>query len=224
MLSTIFLYCVCKYILNTYLRVQWNQESPSQNEQLTPFENNLYDMVPNIEFKTGQNDFQKTLMSVLKKIQSSKNVVVLTDKTADLYEMSPDQYNSLLKNIITKTYRKTELITKTWTDKETRKLSKPLKLDNKMECYAERHAFITLKDHKENFKQITKCRLINTAKGVSRMYLAQIIKDANNIIKFNQWKKLSLSLNGSRISPTKTTADLSNLISRKFILQFLRNF
>ena len=113
MLSTIFLYCVCKYILNTYLQDQWNQEPPSQNEQLTPFENNLYDMVPNIEFKTGQNDFQKTLMSVLKKIQSSKNVVVLTDKTADLYEMSPDQYNSLLKNIITKTYRKTELITKT---------------------------------------------------------------------------------------------------------------
>ena len=70
-------------------------------------------MVPNIEFKTGQNDFQKTLMSDLKKIQSSKNVVVLTDKTANLYEMSPDQYNSLLKNIITKTYRKTELITKT---------------------------------------------------------------------------------------------------------------
>ena len=70
-------------------------------------------MVPNIEFKTGQNDFQKTLMSDLKKIQSSKNVVVLTDKTANLYEMSPDQYNSLLKNIITKTYRNTELITKT---------------------------------------------------------------------------------------------------------------
>ena len=163
-------------------------------------------------------------MSDLKKIQSSKNVVVLTDKTANLYEMSPDQYNSLLKNIITKTYRKTELITKIWTDKETRKLSKPLKLDNKMECYAERHAFITLKDHKENFKQITKCRLINTAKGVSRMYLARIIKDVNNIIKFNQWKKLPLSLNGSRMSPTKTTADLSNLTSRKFILQFLRNF
>ena len=163
-------------------------------------------------------------MSDLKKIQSSKNVVVLTDKTANLYEMSPDQYNSLLKNIITKTYRKTELITKTWVDKETRKLSKPLKLDNKMECYAERHALITLKDHKENFKQITKCRLINTAKGVSRMYLARIIKDVNNIIKFNQWKKLPLSLNGSRMSPTKTTADLSNLTSRKFILQFLRNF
>ena len=40
----------------------------SQKEDLTPFENNLYDMVRNIEFKTGQNDFQKTLMSGLKKI------------------------------------------------------------------------------------------------------------------------------------------------------------
>ena len=29
-------------------------------------------------------------------------------------------------------------------------LMKSLKLDNKMECYAERCVFITLKDHKEN--------------------------------------------------------------------------
>ena len=64
--------------------------------------------------------------------------------------MSPGQYNSLLINIITKTYRKTELTTKTRINKETIKLAKPLKLNNKMECYAERHVFITLKDRKEN--------------------------------------------------------------------------
>ena len=110
--------------------------TPSQNEHLTPFESDLYDMVRNIEFETGQNDFQKTLISDLKEIQSSKNVLVLADKTANLYEMSPDQYNSLFKNNITKTYTKTELITKTRIDKETSKLSKPLKLNNKMKCYA----------------------------------------------------------------------------------------
>ena len=105
-------------------------------------------MVCNIEFNTGQNDFQKALMSDLKKIQSSKHVLVFADKATNLYEMPPDQYNSLLKNNITKIYRKTELITKTRIDKETRKLSKPLKLDNKMECYVERHVFISLiKDH-----------------------------------------------------------------------------
>ena len=74
-----------------------------QNEHLTPFENDLYDMVRNLEFKTGQRDFQKTSMSDLKKIQSSKNVMLFADKTANLHEMLPDQYNSLLKNNITKT-------------------------------------------------------------------------------------------------------------------------
>ena len=49
-----------------------------------------------LNFKTGQNDFQKTLKSGLKKIQSSKNVLVFTDKTANFYDMSPDHYNSLL--------------------------------------------------------------------------------------------------------------------------------
>ena len=104
--------------------------------------------------------------------------------------MPPDQYNSLLKNSIAKTYRKNKLITKTRTDKDTRKLSKPLKLDNKIECYNERHNFITLKDHTENFKQKIKCRLINRAKGetgqVSKKYPEQIIRDVNNITKFSQ--------------------------------------
>ena len=73
-------------------------------------------------------------MSDLKKIQSSKIVLVFASKTTNLYEMLPYQYNSLLKKNITKTYRKTELITKTRIDKEPRKLSKPLKLDNTMKC------------------------------------------------------------------------------------------
>ena len=109
--------------------------------------------------------------------------------------MSLDQYDSLLKNKISKTYRKAELITKTRIDKETKKLLKPLKLENKMKCYSEGRAFITLKDHKENFKQNTKCRLINRAKGergrVSKMYLARIIRDVNNITNFNQWRNIS---------------------------------
>lgn len=46
--------------------------------------------------------------------------------------MSSDQYNSLLKKNITKSYRKTTFITQTRPDKETRKFSKLLKLDNKM--------------------------------------------------------------------------------------------
>ena len=68
-----------------------------------------------------------------------------------------------------------------------------MKLDNKIECQTEPHAFITLRDYNENFKQNAKCRLINPAKReigqVSKFYLARIIKDINNIKKFNQWRK-----------------------------------
>ena len=108
-------------------------------------------MFSKIQFKTGQNNqfntFRKTLILDLKKTKSSKNVLVFADKTANLYEISPDQYSSLLKENITKTNRKTELITKTRIDKELRKLSKPLKLDRKMKRSVEGHAFITLKGH-----------------------------------------------------------------------------
>ena len=46
--------------------------TPPQNECLALFENDLYELVRNIQFKTGQNGMQKTLMSDLKTTQSSK--------------------------------------------------------------------------------------------------------------------------------------------------------
>ena len=43
-----------------------------------------------------------------------------------------------------------------------------------MECYSDNHTYITLKDHKENFRNNVKCRLINLSKSevglVSKCY------------------------------------------------------
>ena len=121
---------------------------------------------------------------------------------ANLHEMSTDQFNYSLGNNITKTYRETELI-KTRIDKVTRNLSKPLKADNKIESYNEHHVF---KDHKEDFKQNSKCRLINPAIGeigrVSKMYLAWTIRD-NLLQIINYGEILPWSLNDSKISPQK---------------------
>ena len=75
--------------------------------------------------------------------------------------------------------------------KEAKKLSKELNLEDKMECYAKRPAFITLKDHKENFKGNKKC-LINPSKGemviVSKKYLKSIISKLNSKLQYNQWR------------------------------------
>ena len=61
-----------------------------------------------------------------------------------------------------------------------------------MERYAERRAFIALKDHKENFKSKTPCRLINPSKSemgmVAKKQLEKIITDVTKISKVNQWR------------------------------------
>ena len=65
-------------------------------------------------------------------------------------------------------------------DKEAKNISKGLALESKMECYAKRPAFITLKDNKEHFKSNQKCRLINLSKSemgiVSKKYLESSLR------------------------------------------------
>ena len=80
-------------------------------------------------------------------------------------------------------------------DKEAKNISKGLALESKMECYAKRPAFITLKDNKEHFKSNQKCRLINLSKSemgiVSKKYLENIISKLNSKLQYNQWRSTS---------------------------------
>ena len=75
---------------------------------------------------------------------------MFADKTTNLHEMPPGQCKTLLNNNISKTYCKADSNAKQNIDKEAKKLSKEMNLKDKMECYAQRPEFITLKDHKEN--------------------------------------------------------------------------
>ena len=59
----------------------------------------------------------------------------------------------------------------------------------------EREAQITVKDHKENFRNNTKCRLINPTKSeigkVSKLLLREKIDIIKAKSKLNQWKDSS---------------------------------
>ena len=61
-----------------------------------------------------------------------------------------------------------------------------------MERYAGRPDFISLKDHKDNFKHNTKCRLVNPSKGemgvVSKTFLEEINNELNDRLCYNQWR------------------------------------
>ena len=93
--------------------------SPPQNPALTSFENGIYGMVRNIEFINVHNDFQDKLKEDINEIHSSKNLLVLADKSTNLYEMSDTDYKRLLDTNITGNYWKCENSVKHKIDKET---------------------------------------------------------------------------------------------------------
>ena len=68
-----------------------------------------------------------------------------------------------------------------------------------MECYPDQQAHKTLKDHKENFRNNTKCKLINPSKSqvgrISKNYLNDIIADASRKTEVNQWRNTATVIN-----------------------------
>ena len=82
-----------------------------------------------------------------------------------------------------------------------------------MECYSDQSAFNTLKDHKANFKNNTKCRLINPSKSevglVSKHYLSSIISTVAEKSGVNQWRNTSTVI--------KWFENLQNKQKRRFI-------
>ena len=84
-----------------------------------------------------------------------------------------------------------------------------------MECYSNQHAHITLKDYKENFRNNTKCRLINLSKSevrrVSKKYLNDITADASRKTEVNQWRDTATVINWFKNLSDKHKGNLSNL-------------
>ena len=81
----------------------------------------------------------------------------------------------MLRENITKTYRKADDKTKKSINHEFKHITNKLEVSDRVEKMAQRQTFISLKDHKENFQNNLKCRLINPAKNnlglVSRFWI-----------------------------------------------------
>merc|ERR1712019_193061 len=85
----------------------------------------------------------------------------------------------------------TNASTKRKIDLEAKNIATDLNLADRIEQIAEREAFVTLKDHKENFENNPKCRLINPSKSeigiISKHHLQEINKDLRSKTKYLQW-------------------------------------
>ena len=79
-----------------------------------------------------------------------------------------------------KTYRKAERSAELNIDRGAKTISKTFQLKKRMERYAERPAFIQLKDYKQNFKHSTNCRLINPSKDEMGIVSKTLLEEINN--------------------------------------------
>ena len=114
-----------------------------------------------------------------------------TDKTSNYYKLSSEQYESLITKGIQKEYNKTNEKIVWQVNAEDKRIAEK-QLSDRIDVTAKRMAFITLKDHKENFRNKPTCRLINPCKSelgkVSKQIVEKIVHNIRTKANTNQWK------------------------------------
>ena len=75
--------------------------TPPKNEHLNAFEEDLYNLVHNIEFKRANTIFQNQLNKDINMINKYPLLLIPADKSSNLYKVSKDTYSKLLQDNIT---------------------------------------------------------------------------------------------------------------------------
>ena len=73
-----------------------SRNTPTPQEELANFENDLFDMIPSIKFRNRKDQFQETLEDELRKINASEKPLIFADKTTNIYQLSPDEHLKLI--------------------------------------------------------------------------------------------------------------------------------
>ena len=123
-------------------------------------------MVQRTQFKPVKSKFQLQLFQDIKSIRNFCKVFVAADKTINLYPMQVSKYKKLLNDNITTKYKKASNQIIKNINKEAKSIVTNLELDNHIEQYSNKSAFITIKDHKPNFPNNIKCCLIKSQIGI----------------------------------------------------------
>ena len=155
--------------------------------QLQHFENDLNHLISTIDFdeKKNKNKFQQTLQQDVSKINKSKNLFINADKTSNIYEVDFKTYDKLMIDNISSNYKKVDKTIVDDINKEALDLTAELKIADRVEIPPKKDAYITLKDHKDDFPNKIKCRLINPTKSNIGKISKQMIDKINNKIKEN---------------------------------------
>ena len=154
-----------------------------QVPELKNFENGLIDMVKNITFEHRPNTFQQKLNKDVKEIRKEPRVFVPGDKSTNFHKMLPEKYNELLEKSVQMEYKKASPQAAKEIEESHKNIVKSLDLQTRVYETTKREPFITVKDHKANFQNNTKCRLINPSKPEIGKISKQMLEKINSTIK-----------------------------------------
>jgi hypothetical protein len=129
------------------------------------FEEDLIQMVTNVKFTNVVDPFLDNVAEDLEKVNSPENVLIFADKTRNVYEVTPGAYDKLMTDNITKTYKLGNVNLTEDINSELKNIASNLSIADRGDTITKRNAFITPKDHKDNFDSNPKCRLINPEKS-----------------------------------------------------------
>ena len=145
-----------------------------------------------------------------------------------MYGLDPKEYDKLLNNIVTKSYMKSNIKTVNEINKEANVLTEKLKINDRVQCFAQNEAFITIKDHKPSFPKNLACRLLNHCKSQickgSKVYLENINNSIRNSTNLNQSGNQKLSLIGLKRYHSRKNPILLSLALSVFIRVLVRMF
>ena len=173
------------------------RNAPTQHT-LNNFEHDMAHLISKFEYEDEISEFQKQLISDKNKVMRSKNLFVAADKTRNIYEVDKKTYNKLLLENVTAHYKLTENNTEQTINEEAKSITDQLEISDKVEPIAKKSAYITLKDHKTDFPNDVKCRLINPTKSnigkISKILLQNINEKIRNKLQLQQWRSTADTL------------------------------
>ena len=105
---------------------------------------------------------------------------MFADKTSNIYKMPLHNYNKVLKENITRTYKHAPLKLDASINFEAKLRASKLAVTDCIKRFAKTPAYITLKNHKENFDASTPFRLTNPCKSQIRKVSKRLLKGLNN--------------------------------------------
>ena len=153
-------------------------------KELRDFEIDLVKMIQNINFRKRSNPFLTTLKKEIRKISDQKDMIIPADKTTNKYLVPPEKYLCMMDKEIHKNYKKENPRNVENVNAEHKKTAEELEVADRMFTTTPRQAFLTLKDHKEDFSTNPKVRLINPTKPevgrVAMKILDNIVKEVRS--------------------------------------------